>query len=230
MLDEVAPNLKTGVCMLSETVDANARESDIGSQLGEIAKANPEAAIGSYPFFDAQYGAKTNVVLRARDGKGQTRGREHAGASAASTGRKQGFESPMECHAGPIPARRRVLPPETPPPGQQLFASHCGICHATQPGVNRIGPSLAGDSAARAEPKPGYDYSAALKAAAITWDEKELDKFLQNPSADVHGTKMVVSVPGNDDRQNIIALSQDAEALNVPRRRSRRILGRERQK
>ena len=32
-----------------------------------------------------------------------------------------------------------------------------------------------------------------------------LDKFLQNPSADVHGTKMVVSVPGNDDRQNVIA-------------------------
>jgi molybdopterin-biosynthesis enzyme MoeA-like protein len=69
MLDEVAPNLKTGVCMLSETVDADARESDIGSQLGEIAKANPEVAIGSYPFFDAQYGAKTNVVLRARDGQ-----------------------------------------------------------------------------------------------------------------------------------------------------------------
>jgi cytochrome c len=51
----------------------------------------------------------------------------------------------------------------------------------------------------------GYEYSPALKAAAITWDEKELDKFLQNPSADVHSTKMVVSVPGNDDRQNVIA-------------------------
>ena len=67
MLDEVAPKLKTGVRMLSETVLANAREGDIGSQLGEIAKANPEVAIGSYPFFDPQRGPNTNVVLRARD-------------------------------------------------------------------------------------------------------------------------------------------------------------------
>jgi molybdenum cofactor synthesis domain-containing protein len=67
MLDEVAPRLRTGVRMLSETVRADAREGDIGSQLGEIAKANPEVAIGSYPFFDPQHGPNTNVVLRARD-------------------------------------------------------------------------------------------------------------------------------------------------------------------
>src|SRR6266508_1681487 len=67
MLDEVAPRLKTGIRMLSETVRADAREGDIGTQLGEIAKANPEVAIGSYPFFDPQHGPNTNVVLRARD-------------------------------------------------------------------------------------------------------------------------------------------------------------------
>jgi molybdenum cofactor synthesis domain-containing protein len=69
MLDEVSPKLKTGVRMLSETVRADTREGDIGSQLGEIAKANPEVAIGSYPFFDPQHGPNTNVVLRARDAK-----------------------------------------------------------------------------------------------------------------------------------------------------------------
>ena len=53
--------------MLSETVRADAREGDIGMQLGEIAKANPEVTIGSYPFFDPQHGPNTNVVLRARD-------------------------------------------------------------------------------------------------------------------------------------------------------------------
>src|SRR5262249_15335031 len=52
MLDEVAPKLKIGVRILSETVRADVREGDIGMQLGEIAKANPEVAIGSYPFFD----------------------------------------------------------------------------------------------------------------------------------------------------------------------------------
>ena len=67
MLDEVAPKLKIGVRMLSETVRADVREGDIGRQLSEIAKANPEVAIGSYPFFDPQHGPNTNVVLRARD-------------------------------------------------------------------------------------------------------------------------------------------------------------------
>src|SRR5436309_5737943 len=67
MLDEVAPKLKTGIRILSETVRADAREGDIGTPLGEIAKAHPEVAIGSYPFFDEQHGPNTNVVLRARD-------------------------------------------------------------------------------------------------------------------------------------------------------------------
>jgi molybdenum cofactor synthesis domain-containing protein len=67
MLDEVAPKLKTGVRMLAETIRADARVGDIGTELGEIAKANPQVAIGSYPFFDPQRGANTNVVLRARD-------------------------------------------------------------------------------------------------------------------------------------------------------------------
>jgi molybdenum cofactor synthesis domain-containing protein len=67
MLDEVAPKLKIGVRMLSETVRADAREGDIGMQLGEIANANPAVVIGSHPFFDPEHGANTNVILRARD-------------------------------------------------------------------------------------------------------------------------------------------------------------------
>jgi len=89
--------------------------------------------------------------------------------------------------------------------GHQVFASRCSVCHATEPGVNKVGPSLAGVFGRKSGTEAGFDYSPALKAAAITWDENALDKFLQNPAADVHGTKMVVSVPGNDDRQNVIA-------------------------
>jgi hypothetical protein len=66
VLDEVAPKLKIGVYMLSETVRADAREGEISMQLGEIAKANPGVAIGRYPFFDPQHGPNTNVVLRPR--------------------------------------------------------------------------------------------------------------------------------------------------------------------
>jgi cytochrome c len=92
-----------------------------------------------------------------------------------------------------------------PAVGQQVFATHCSPCHATEPGVNKIGPSLAGVVGRKSGSAPGYSYSAALKAANITWDEKTLDQWLQNPTGDVHGAKMFITVPNAGDRQNVIA-------------------------
>ena len=67
MLEYVAPRLKTGTRMISETVRADLREGDIGTALGAIAKANPDVVIGSYPFQDPNGAANTNVVVRSRD-------------------------------------------------------------------------------------------------------------------------------------------------------------------
>jgi molybdopterin-biosynthesis enzyme MoeA-like protein len=67
MLDYVTPKLRTGAKMLSQSVRADCREGDIGTELGEIAAGHPGVAIGSYPFMDEQRGANTHVVVRARD-------------------------------------------------------------------------------------------------------------------------------------------------------------------
>ncbi len=67
MLDEVAPKLQTGAQMLSESIRADLREGDIGTELGEVAKEHPGVSIGSYPFFDDTKGPNTNIVIRARD-------------------------------------------------------------------------------------------------------------------------------------------------------------------
>jgi molybdenum cofactor synthesis domain-containing protein len=67
MLDEVAPKLKTGTKLLSETIRADAKEGDVGTELGAIAKAHPSAIIGSYPFIDENKGPNTNIVVRSRD-------------------------------------------------------------------------------------------------------------------------------------------------------------------
>jgi molybdenum cofactor synthesis domain-containing protein len=66
MLDEIAPTLKTGIKLLSESVRANLREGDIGSPLAEIAKAHPDTMIGSYPFQEDGR-PNTNIVVRSRD-------------------------------------------------------------------------------------------------------------------------------------------------------------------
>ena len=67
MLDEVAPKLKTGTKLISITIRADAKEGDVGTELGAIAKAHPETIIGSYPFFDDKIGPNTNIVVRSRD-------------------------------------------------------------------------------------------------------------------------------------------------------------------
>ncbi len=67
MLDEVAPKLKTGAKLLSETIRADAKEGDVGTELGAVAKAHPDTIIGSYPFLDDKLGPNTNIVVRARD-------------------------------------------------------------------------------------------------------------------------------------------------------------------
>jgi molybdenum cofactor synthesis domain-containing protein len=67
MVEYVTPQLKTGQRMLSESVRADCREGDIGTELGQIAKAFPDVIIGSYPFVDETGGANTNVVMRSRD-------------------------------------------------------------------------------------------------------------------------------------------------------------------
>ena len=89
--------------------------------------------------------------------------------------------------------------------GQQVFATRCGVCHATEVGVKKFGPSLAGVFGRKSGTEAGYEYSLALKAAAITWDEKTLDRYIENPPTDVPGTKMPVTLPDNDARQNVIA-------------------------
>jgi cytochrome c len=83
--------------------------------------------------------------------------------------------------------------------------SRCAACHSTQAGQNKVGPSLAGVLGRASAAVPGYDYSPAMRNAHLTWDEQTLDKFLQNPSGLVHGTKMFTSIPDAATRQRVIA-------------------------
>ena len=67
MMDIVAPKLRSGVRMISESVRANAREGDIGTPLREIQQEHPDTVIGSYPFMDEDKKPNTNLVVRSRD-------------------------------------------------------------------------------------------------------------------------------------------------------------------
>ncbi len=83
--------------------------------------------------------------------------------------------------------------------------SACQACHSPVAGKNGVGPSLAGVVGRQAGTGSGYRYSAAMKAAHITWDSASLDRFLSNPQTVVHGTKMFLSVGNATTRRDIIA-------------------------
>jgi len=67
MLDNAAKNVRSGVRMLSETIDAGGvPEGRYGDPLGRIARERPEVIIGSYPSF-GDGGFRNQIVVRGRD-------------------------------------------------------------------------------------------------------------------------------------------------------------------
>ena len=90
--------------------------------------------------------------------------------------------------------------------GEALFKKNCTICHTTEAGKNKIGPSLAGIVGRKAGSVPDYTYSQANKNSGVTWDEATLDTYLSAPTQFMHGTKMVFAGLKNpDDRKAVIA-------------------------
>jgi molybdenum cofactor synthesis domain-containing protein len=67
MLDSIAPTLKGGAAMMSETIEAaGLPEGSYAGELGEIAKARPAVSIGSYPAMTPE-GFRNRIVVRSRD-------------------------------------------------------------------------------------------------------------------------------------------------------------------
>ena len=63
------------------------------------------------------------------------------------------------------------------------FNNACRTCHSIKEGDHRIGPSLHKIFGGKAGTRPGFNSSAALKNSGLTWDEKSLDRFIENPEA-----------------------------------------------
>ncbi len=92
MLDEVAPKLATGARMLSETVRADCREGDIGTELGEIAKAHPEVIDRQLSL--RRRGARPEHQYRGAGSRSRTsRGGQGGGGSHADAGARPSRKS-----------------------------------------------------------------------------------------------------------------------------------------
>jgi cytochrome c len=82
----------------------------------------------------------------------------------------------------------------------------CALCHTTEAGKNKIGPSLFGVIGRKAASVENYNYSEAMKKFDHTWDAQTLDTYLADPRATVPGTKMIFpGIKDEKERQDVIA-------------------------
>lgn len=50
--------------------------------------------------------------------------------------------------------------------GQEIYQAQCSACHSNQPGVNGIGPSLAGVAERKAASLAGFHFTRRFRAPA----------------------------------------------------------------
>ena len=92
--------------------------------------------------------------------------------------------------------------------GEKTFMQ-CASCHVVEPGVNRVGPSLAGIVGRAAGSIDGYNYTEANANSGITWTPEKMFQYLEDPRRVVPGTKMAFAgLKDGQDRANVIAYLQ----------------------
>jgi cytochrome c len=90
--------------------------------------------------------------------------------------------------------------------GKQQFAKKCVICHAAEPGKNKIGPSLFGIVGRKAASEASFSYSDSMKKFDHVWDDATLDSYLAEPRKAVPGTKMIFAgLRDKAERDDVIA-------------------------
>jgi len=97
-----------------------------------------------------------------------------------------------------------------PARGEQIYR-RCLGCHSID--ANRVGPRHAGLFGRRAGSLDDYNYSDAMRASGIVWEETTLDEFLTAPRKFIPGTKMpFAGIPDPQERADLIAYLKKATA------------------
>ena len=85
--------------------------------------------------------------------------------------------------------------------GEALYQG-CQDCHSLD--NNDVGPKHRGVYGRKAGSIADYNYSEALKNAAIVWDEANLDHWLTDPQGFLPGAKMFYHLDDAKDRADVI--------------------------
>jgi cytochrome c len=92
--------------------------------------------------------------------------------------------------------------------GEAIY-ERCAACHSLD--RDRTGPKHCGLFGRRAGSEPDFEYSPAMRASGIVWDERTLDRFLTAPMKVVPGTSMgYAGIEDPRERADLIAFLREA--------------------
>ena len=74
--------------------------------------------------------------------------------------------------------------------GASVFDEECSDCHSVKPDKNKKGPTLFGVVGRHAGSVADFNYSDAMKASGITWNQDRLSGYISAPKKTVPGGKM----------------------------------------
>ena len=98
-----------------------------------------------------------------------------------------------------ISARAQAM--DDPKNGKVIFRQ-CSICHS----MNLNGPSLAGVFGRKAGTAIGFNYSRAMRESGITWNENNLEQYIENPQKMFPGSfKTFGGIKDIESRNSLIA-------------------------
>ena len=90
--------------------------------------------------------------------------------------------------------------------GKTTFVK-CGICHAVEKDVSKIGPSLYGVFGRKAGSLESFpNYSDAIKSTDIVWGDDTIRELLKAPRTYIPGTKMIfIGIKSDEEIDNLLA-------------------------
>lgn len=165
--------------------------------------------------FQLGLAASASALLLVACGGGESEPAGDTSAEAASAEEAPAEETTAEAEAAPsAPAADDVATVDgttladftgTAAAGEKVFMQ-CRACHVVEPGVNRVGPSLAGIVGRAAGSVEGYSYTPANANSGITWTPEKMYQYLENPQRVIPGTKMAFAgLKNGQDRADVIA-------------------------